>query len=75
MALFFRREALAFLQSGQVDLLLLNVLYKMTEIMSSNEEESTFDGPLLSSRGEVGGWGRDPKKFTGRDWGMGSSTI
>jgi len=26
-----------------------------------------------SSRG--GGWGRDPKIFTGRDWGMGSSTI
>ena len=27
------------------------------------------------SRGEVGGWGRDPKKCTRRDWGMGSSTI
>ena len=25
--------------------------------------------------GEVGGWGRDTKKCTGRDWGMGSSTI
>jgi len=24
---------------------------------------------------EVGDWGRDPKKCTGRDWGMGSSTI
>ena len=24
---------------------------------------------------EVGGWGRDPKKCTGRDWVMGSSTI
>ena len=24
---------------------------------------------------EVGGWGRDLKKCTGRDWGMGSSTI
>ena len=24
---------------------------------------------------EVGGWGRDPKNCTGRDWGMGSSTI
>ena len=24
---------------------------------------------------EVGGWGRDPNKCTGRDWGMGSSTI
>jgi len=31
---------------------------------------SSFD-----MRGEVGGWGRDPKKCTGRDWGMGSSTI
>ena len=29
---------------------------------------------FLYSR-EVGGWGRDPKKCTGRDWGMGSSTI
>jgi len=27
------------------------------------------------SHGEVGGWGRDPKKCTERDWGMGSSTI
>jgi len=26
-------------------------------------------------RGEVGGWGRDTKKCTERDWGMGSSTI
>jgi len=24
---------------------------------------------------EVGSWGRDPQKCTGRDWGMGSSTI
>jgi len=24
---------------------------------------------------EVGGWGRDPTKCTGRDWGMGASTI
>jgi len=30
---------------------------------------------FISSWGEVGGWGRDPKKCTGRDWGMGSSTI
>ena len=36
------------------------------------------DKPLLGfgvPQGEVGGWGRDPKKCTGRDWGMGSSTI
>ena len=26
-------------------------------------------------RREVGGWVRDPKKCTGRNWGMGSSTI
>ena len=26
-------------------------------------------------RGEVGGWGRDPKICMGRHWGMGSSTI
>jgi len=26
-------------------------------------------------QGEVGGWGRDPKKCTGSIWGMGSSTI
>ena len=29
----------------------------------------------IGLQGEVGGWGRDPKKCTGRDWGMGSSTI
>ena len=32
-------------------------------------------GKKEQPRGEVGGWGRDPKKCTGRDWGMGSSTI
>ena len=31
--------------------------------------------PRAMARREVGGWGRDPKKCTGRDWGMGSSTI
>ena len=30
---------------------------------------------IIPVYGEVGGWGRDPKKCTGRDWGMGSSTI
>jgi len=29
----------------------------------------------LAAAREVGGWGRDPKKCTRRDWGMGSSTI
>jgi len=32
-------------------------------------------GDCDGSEGEVGGWGRDPKKCTGRDWGMGLSTI
>jgi len=40
---------------------------------------SIFSSIFLSWHGyahrEVGGWGRDPKKCTGRDWGMGSSTI
>jgi len=36
---------------------------------------SLFSTSLCRSRWEVGGWGRDPKKCTGRDWGMGSSTI
>ena len=31
--------------------------------------------PYTCAYREVGGWGRDPKKCTGRDWGMGSSTI
>jgi len=30
---------------------------------------------LLRDSREVGGWVRDPKKYTRRDWGMGSSTI
>jgi len=29
----------------------------------------------LKVDGEVEGWGRDPKKYTGSMWGMGSSTI
>ena len=30
---------------------------------------------VCECRGEVGGWGRDPKKCRGSIWGMGSSTI
>ena len=30
---------------------------------------------LRALLGEVGGWGRDPKKCTGSIWGMGSNTI
>ena len=37
--------------------------------------EGTCETIGSAFRGEVGGWGRDPKKCTGRDWGMGSSTI
>ena len=36
--------------------------------------KSIHTHPFVHTR-EVGGWGRDPKKCTGRDWGMGSSTI
>jgi len=35
----------------------------------------TFDSHTVTSLREVGGWGRDPKKYTGRDWGMRSSAI
>jgi len=40
-------------------------------------DASSFVGQLraLGVCGEVGSWGRDPKKCTGRDWGMGSNTI
>jgi len=34
--------------------------------------------PLMDSnrsKREVGGWGRDPKKCTGRDWGMESYPL
>jgi len=36
---------------------------------------SSFRRYAYDPVGEVGGWGRDPKKCTERDWGMGSSTI
>jgi len=35
----------------------------------------SMKGTKLLLKVEVGGWGRDPKKCTGRDWGMRSSTI
>jgi len=41
---------------------------RLREIVTKEKEE------YCSGR-EVGGWGRDPKKCTGRGWGMGSSTI
>ena len=33
------------------------------------------ESPKTPGHERWGGWGRDPKKCTGRDWGMGSSTI
>jgi len=41
---------------------------------SSMHDSSIYLVHIVLCR-EVGGWGRDPKKCTGRDWGMGSSTI
>ena len=38
-------------------------------------QQKAFTNLNRKPQGEVGGWGRDPKKCTGRDWGMGSSTI
>jgi len=45
---------------------------KQTERMRGREIICIVGGDTC---GEVGGWGRDPKKCTGRGWGMGSSTI
>jgi len=44
-----------------------------TRALSFREKKLGFKKSYV--RREVGGWGRDPKKCTGRDWGMGSSTI
>jgi len=42
----------------------------------TSPKEMTFACNVVDyAHREVGGWGRDPKKCTGRDWGMGSSTI
>jgi len=38
-------------------------------------DEFSMKGSAVVYDGEVGGWGRDPKKCTGSIWGMGSSTI
>ena len=42
---------------------------------ASSPDNVTLSVCKLNVYGEVGGWGRDPQKCTGRDWGMGSSTI
>jgi len=48
-------------------------------LFSLAKETQNFDSTLncvcTDVQREVGGWGRDPQKCTGRDWGMGSSTI
>ena len=48
-------------------------IYPDTLNMNQNEYDYSCCAPRWQR--EVGGWGRDPKKCTGRDWGMGSSTI
>ena len=47
----------------------------MTPTHESRVMPHTYTIQLVDMRREVGGWGRDPKICTGRDWGMGSSTI
>ena len=46
-----------------------------TKTEGGGEREGGRESENVAPAGEVGGWGRDPKKCTGRDWGMGSSTI
>jgi len=51
---------------------------QLTRRLRRREKKSRCMSSTLLAFGlrrEVGGWGRDPKKCTGRDWGMGSSTI
>ena len=55
-------------------------IFRPLSLHLSHLRRSQVTSPVSSSKeiqggGEVGGWGRDPKKCTGRDWGMGSSTI
>ena len=47
-------------------------MYRYTRVHCSSTAHLRTD--TAYHRG-VGGWGRDPKKCTGRGWGMGSSTI
>jgi len=56
----------------------LSIDLKGTSCWEAHKAEADWAGKMCEGntiRGEVGGWGRDPKKCTGRDWGMGSSTI
>ena len=52
-----------------------NIIIKacISEISKNPKNYKKHSG--VQQQREVEGWGGDPKKCTGRDWGMGSSTI
>ena len=50
-----------------------NILSRHLCMLHTYQNKLTNIEPTVGR--EVGGWGRDPKKCTGRGWGMGSSTI
>ena len=49
-------------------------MYICVEFQARSTKDA-YPRPRRMMEREGGGWGRDPKKCTGRDWGMGSSTI
>jgi len=55
--------------------ILRSLLFEATLYLSMNHTHTTQCTVQKEYRREVGGWGRDPKKCTGRGWGMGSSSI
>ena len=52
-----------------------SLLQNIVSFVRLLQKRPMFAGSQLMVGREVGGWGRDPKKCTGRGWGMGSSTI
>ena len=50
-------------------------LMSLTSLSRQTRQCVDVLSPINESEREVGGWGRDPQKCTGRDWGMGPSTI
>ena len=48
-----------------VIMMICNMRYKSNLSVVSNPSSQK---EVVISEGEVGGWGRDPKKCTGRDW-------
>ena len=54
---------------------LLQLPVKWTLMSSAPLPDLAGPSFFSDSEREVGGWGRDPKKCTGKDWRMGSSTI